>query len=112
MTALLYPALPTMLLKETQLEGVQVKVTKKLITDVEEWKVEINRLFSLERVKTKGRCDNIFKICKVFYEERMITNCTPCSSCRRQDLACSCGEKSFLTRGQSARQQVVHRYCM
>lgn len=41
----------------------------------------------------------------------MITNCTPCFSCRRQDLACSCGEKLPNTRPVSQAAgypQVLH----
>lgn len=38
------------------------------------------------------------KYVKVYYEKRMITNCSPCSSCRRQDLECGCGEKLSNTR--------------
>lgn len=51
------------------------------------------------------------KYVKVCYEKRMITNCFPCSSCRRQDLVCGCGEKLSNTRPVSQAAgylQVLH----
>lgn len=38
------------------------------------------------------------KYVKVCYEKRVVTNCSPCPSCIRQDLLCSCREKFCNTR--------------
>lgn len=51
------------------------------------------------------------KYAKICYKKRMTANCSPCSSCRRQDLACSCGEKLHNTKPVSQAAgylQVLH----